>query len=441
MARRSTPGFSSPSITSTCAAARRSAGVVWRSSSRRESARVWAAVTIRGFGRCLKRRPRILSTRRAIGATLAAAARAPAVPPPPDDEPVPPSTKPATSKTAISPTITTSPVGAFTLTPSQVRLRAMAAAKYPLQGKTVLITGAARGIGADAARRAAQRGARVALIGLEPDELAAVAADCGPDSLWFEADVTDRAALESPIGTTAEQAGGIDVVIANAGIAAGGPMRYMPEESFRAVIEVNVIGVWRTLRLALPHVIERRGYMLPVASMAAIVAQFPGFAPYSTSKAGVEAMTKGIRVEVAHLGVDVGVAYFGWIDTDMVRGGEEHPAFTFMRQRLRGPLGKTLPVSKAGEAIANGIERRAKTIAEPPFVRVVDKLRGLLTNAVDREIGRHVPEVMAHFEAERQRPGDAMAKPVGAGGRAATAARSEGTSAPDARAAGEPQRS
>ncbi|MEA2439639.1 MAG: hypothetical protein QOH76_1063 [Thermoleophilaceae bacterium] len=307
----------------------------------------------------------------------------------------------------------------------------MASPTYSLQGKTVLITGAARGIGADAARRIAGRGARVSLVGLEPDELQSVARDCGPDALWFEADVTDAASLEAAVTGTAEQAGGIDVVVANAGIAAGGPMRYMEEESFRSVIEVNLIGVWRTLRLTLPHVIERRGYLMPVASMAAILPQFPGFVPYSASKAGVEAMSKCVRVEVAHLGVDVGIAYFGWIDTDMVRGGEEHPAFSFMRSRLRGPLGKTLPVSKAGEAIVQGIEKRAKSVAEPSFVRVMDKLRGLVANGVDREIERHVPEVMAHFEAERQRTGDPMARPVGAGGRAAMAAGSSGAPEPD----------
>src|SRR3954453_9296585 len=168
-------------------------------------------------------------------------------------------------------------------------------------------------------------------------------------------------------------------------MAAGGPVRYMPGGSFCAVIEVNLIGVWRTFRLALPHVIERQGYLLPVASMAAIVPQFPGFTPYSASKAGVEAVAKCTRVEVAHLGVGVGVAYFGWIDTDMVRGGEEHPTFTFMRSRLKGPLAKTLPVAKAGEAIGNGIEKRAKVGAEPTFVRFLDKARGLVTNAVDRE--------------------------------------------------------
>ena len=307
----------------------------------------------------------------------------------------------------------------------------MASSTYSLQGKTVLITGAARGIGADAARRAAGRGARVSLVGLEPEELEQVARDCGPDALWFEADVTDAASLEAALDETVARAGGIDVVVANAGIAAGGPMRFMEEETFRSVLEVNLVGVWRTLRLALPHVIERRGYLLPVASMAAIMPQFPGFIPYSTSKAGVEAMAKCLRVEVAHLGVDVGIAYFGWIDTDMVRGGEEHPAFTFMRSRLRGPLGKTLPVSKAGEAIVAGIEKRAKIVAEPPFVRFMDKVRGLTTNAIDREMLRHAPEAMAHFEAELQRTGDPMSRPVGAGGRAATAAGSGGAPAPD----------
>ena len=303
----------------------------------------------------------------------------------------------------------------------------MAGPSYSLQGKTVLITGAARGIGADAARRAAARGARVSLVGLEPAGLERVARDCGPNALWYEADVTDRAALEAAVNGTVEQAGGIDVVIANAGIAAGGPMRYMEEDSFRSVIEVNLIGVWRTLRLTLPHVIERRGYMLSVASLAAIVPQFPGFIPYSSSKAAVDAMSKCLRVEVAHLGVDVGIAYFGWIDTDLTRGGDEHPAFSFMRSRLKGPLGKTLPVAKSGEAIVNGIEKRAKVVAAPRFVRAADKLRGLVQGAVDREMLKHVPETMAHFEAERQRTGDAMAKPIGAGGRAATAAGSAGT--------------
>ena len=168
----------------------------------------------------------------------------------------------------------------------------------------------------------------------------------------------------------------------------------------------------------LPHVIESRGYVMPIASLAAIVPQFPGFSPYSASKAGVEAMSKALRVEVSHLGVDVGIAYFGWIDTELVRGGDEHPAFGFMRSRLRGPFAKTLPVSVAGEAIVKGIESRAQVVARPCALHALLPLRGFVSRTIDRETMRHVPEAMALFEAERQRNGDTMARPVGAGGAA-----------------------
>ena len=115
----------------------------------------------------------------------------------------------------------------------------MAPVTYPLQGKTVLVTGAARGIGAEAARQIAARGARVSLVGLEPEELEKVAHECGDDALWFETDVTDYDAVERAVSATVEEAGGIDVVVANAGIGAGGPMRYIDPAVFERVIQVN----------------------------------------------------------------------------------------------------------------------------------------------------------------------------------------------------------
>src|SRR5690348_14831246 len=144
------------------------------------------------------------------------------------------------------------------------------AARYSVQGKTVVVTGAARGIGAEAARRLAQRGARVACIGLEPEELEKVARACGNDSVWFEADVTDLDSLRNAVEATVDRTGGIDVVIANAGIGAAGPIRLMPPEVFERVIDVNLLGVYRTFHATLPHVLERRGYMLGVSSLAAI---------------------------------------------------------------------------------------------------------------------------------------------------------------------------
>src|SRR5690348_10496761 len=156
-------------------------------------------------------------------------------------------------------------------------------ASYPVAGKSVLITGAARGIGAETARRLAAKGAKVSLVGLEPEELEKVAAQCGSDAIWFETDVTDWDALERAASGTVESFGGIDVVMANAGIASGGLVRYTDTDAWERVIEVNLLGVWRTVRTCLPHVIERKGYILPVASLAA-AAHSPVMSAYSASK-------------------------------------------------------------------------------------------------------------------------------------------------------------
>ena len=202
---------------------------------------------------------------------------------------------------------------------------------WSVQGRTVLITGAARGIGAESARRLAARGANLALVGLEPEELRRVADPCGRNAAWFEADVTDWSALEAAVEGAGERFGGIDVVMANAGIAPVGMVRSTDPAAFERTIEINLLGVWRTVRACLPHVIERRGYVLVIASLAAAV-HSPGPAAYSASKAGAEAFADSLRVEVKHLGVDVGVGYFAFIDTDMVRGGDGRPALGKLRQ-------------------------------------------------------------------------------------------------------------
>src|SRR4051794_7335973 len=129
----------------------------------------------------------------------------------------------------------------------------------------VLITGAARGIGAETARRLAARGHSLALLGLEPELLEEVAAG----GFWREVDVTDRDALTAAIDEAAEALGGLDVVIANAGIASAGMFATCDDDEWERVIHVNLLGVRRTLKAALPHVLASRGYLLPVASVAA----------------------------------------------------------------------------------------------------------------------------------------------------------------------------
>jgi NAD(P)-dependent dehydrogenase (short-subunit alcohol dehydrogenase family) len=169
-----------------------------------------------------------------------------------------------------------------------------------LAGQVVVVTGAARGIGALTARRLAARNARVALLGLEPGELARVSACCGPCSRWWEIDVTDERALTDVAAAVRDAYDRIDVVIANAGIAIGGPFIRCDARTFARVIEVNLLGSVATASAFLPALLKSRGYLLQVASLAALTPA-PMMTAYSASKSGVEAFAHALRAEVASL--------------------------------------------------------------------------------------------------------------------------------------------
>src|SRR5919204_3283067 len=212
-----------------------------------------------------------------------------------------------------------------------------------------VITGAARGIGLETARRLSATH-RVALLDLDAEAIERAAQGLG-DAVWAPCDITDADAVTTAIEQVVGECGGIDVCISNAGIATAGALRHLDPDVLAAQINVNLTGNWRVIHACLPHVIARRGYVLAVASLAAIVAPL-GLGAYGALKAGLEQLLNVLRVELRHLGVDVGVAYFGWIDTDMVRGAEaRHPAFAKLRADLRGQAGRTLPVAEAGAVI------------------------------------------------------------------------------------------
>jgi NAD(P)-dependent dehydrogenase (short-subunit alcohol dehydrogenase family) len=278
-------------------------------------------------------------------------------------------------------------------------------------GKVVLITGAARGIGAEVARQLAARGARLALVGLEKAQLEEVAQQTGGKA--WEVDVTDWDALERTFHEVAAHFGAIDVVVANAGIAATGFVRSMDPKAFERVIEVNLLGVWRTVRTALPHLIRSRGYCLVVSSLAAIV-HIPGNAAYSAAKAGCEAFADSLRAEVRHLGVDVGTAYFSWIATDMVNSADEHPVFGKLRKGMPGLAGKKYPVRNVGRAVVRGIEKRAKAVHVPGWVGALKYFRAFTPVVVDRQAVEDVAE------ADRQMAANDTSGLVGPGGQAAS---------------------
>jgi len=275
---------------------------------------------------------------------------------------------------------------------------------HSLQGKSVFITGAARGIGARVARAMAARGARVALVGLEPDRLAAVAHELGESHAWFKCDVTDQSALDHAIDETVRRFGGLDVVVANAGIAAIGTVATTPVAALARVIDVNLTGVVRTVAATLPHVTARQGYVLLMSS-AASFGPLPGLAVYAATKSGVEQFGNALRYEVEHKGVAVGTVHPCWIDTDLVRDAQSDlSTFGEMLRRLPGPLGRITSLDACAAAIVDAIERRRARTYVPKSLAPFSALRQLLASppfdlAIRREAARTVPKLEREVEA------------------------------------------
>ncbi|RNM17388.1 SDR family oxidoreductase [Nocardioides pocheonensis] len=267
-----------------------------------------------------------------------------------------------------------------------------------LRNQTVVVTGAARGIGEKVARLATARGARVGLIGLEPDRLRDLAEDLGPTAVWSEADVRDGAALRVAIDRCAEALGGIDHVVANAGVVAYGTVRQADEAAFERVLDVNLNGVFRTLKYATPHLQRSQGHVTVVASALSFLA-LPAMASYGASKSGVEMLALAYRQEVAHLGITVGLVHPSWIDTDLVRGAEvDLPSFQALRKELPYPGNVTTSVDRAALAIVDGLERRRKRVYVPRAVGVTSWAKAALNSGltwpwVRRFAGRWVPTI------------------------------------------------
>ena len=262
----------------------------------------------------------------------------------------------------------------------------MARHRTSLAGRSVLITGAARGIGAELARKAAARGARVAVVGLEPELLAKVADELGPEHLWVEADVTDPEALQAAVSRTVATFGGLDVVVANAGIA---PLTTVMTGSARALsrtVEVNLIGAMLTAHAALPAIAQRRGHVLLISSAAAFTV-LPGMSAYCAAKAGLERFGDALRLEVAHRGVTVASAHPTWIDTDLVRDTEAAlPTFAATRKQLPGPLGASTSVEECAQALVENLETRGRRVFVPRSGGVVAALRQVFTGGASEKL-------------------------------------------------------
>jgi NAD(P)-dependent dehydrogenase (short-subunit alcohol dehydrogenase family) len=260
-----------------------------------------------------------------------------------------------------------------------------------LAGRRVLITGAARGIGALTARRLHDRGARVGLLGLEPELLADVAAACG-DAPWWECDVADRDRVDQAVAEAVERLGGLDVAIANAGIGAQMTLIDGDPGVWDATFAVNLMGTYNLVRAAGPHVSHRDGYFLLTASLAAAV-HLPLMSAYCASKAAVESLGDSLRIELRPSGARVGVAYYSELDTDMTSRGFATKA------AARTPLGghghlPVAPVEPAIDALERGIRRRSRRIVSPAWVGVALRARMLIQRVVELQVRRGMAKTL-----------------------------------------------
>lgn len=279
-----------------------------------------------------------------------------------------------------------------------------------LTGKVAVITGAASGLGLATSRALASRGARVVLIDLDAEAVTTAAESINGEALGLAADISDSHAIGRAVNEVVERLGGIDIVMACAGVVGTGTILHIEPSRWERTIEVNVLGTWRTVRAVLPHLVASRGYVLIIASGFA-AAPGPDTSAYAASKAAVESFGRSLRIEVAHHGVKVGVGYYTFLDTPMVNAIENDKAATRARQAMPAAVRKTYPLAEAAEATVSGIERRADRVIYPGFLRWQLLFRGFFGPRSEGAWRKAMPEVERFERAATPGNGDRSSHP------------------------------
>ncbi|MGV8871700.1 MAG: SDR family NAD(P)-dependent oxidoreductase [Rhodococcus sp. (in: high G+C Gram-positive bacteria)] len=260
-------------------------------------------------------------------------------------------------------------------------------------GQVALITGAAGGIGSAVATALHRRGASIVLVDTTSTDLDAVAAKLGNQRVAIAyADVTVREQLDAAVAVAIDTFGTLDIVMANAGISSGATastVRSIEDGVFERVIGVNLVGVWNTVRAALPHIVESGGYVLLTSSTYAYLNGLAN-APYAASKAAVEQLGRALRLELAGTGATAGVLYPGWVATpivDVAFGGDEI-ATALVAKGFPALLRHPISPDKLARGVVRGIERRAPRIQVPARWIPMSLLRGVINPVYDAILAR-----------------------------------------------------
>ena len=269
----------------------------------------------------------------------------------------------------------------------------MSSSKSSLGGRVVLITGAASGIGAATALEVVANGGTPVLVDCDEEPLAQMAQRCGIQTLQLVADVTNLLAMQAVVEKTLSKLGRIDIVFANAGVAAFGPIAYIDPVAWKRCFEVNVFGVFNTIRSALPAIVQQRGYVLINASSSSF-AHPPVMSAYAASKSAVEAMGNSLRIEMASHKVGVGVVHAGWVRTPLVTEGALHPGFVRLRATMPGPMNSETSAEDTARVIVQGMLQRKRRVWVPGWMRILFALRSLLHMPfAERELLRAAPDI------------------------------------------------
>jgi len=297
----------------------------------------------------------------------------------------------------------------------QLRDLAQTGGASALAGQVVLVTGAASGIGAAGVRELLRLGAHPVLVDCDAEPLAALAhalevegrpgavgaaAETMPDPslLWVVADVTVQSQCEAAVAAAVARFGRVDVVWANAGLAAFGPLALIEPQAWQRCIEVNVLGVFHTVRAALPEVMRQRGQVLVSASVASF-AHPPMLSAYAASKAAEEAMCNAWRIELAAHGVNVCALHASWVRTPLMDEGALHPAFARLRATMPQAMNQAMAPEAAARLIMQGLAARRSRIWVPGWVRWLYLGRALLHTAVaERTLRKAAPELEALYQ-------------------------------------------